>query len=269
MQLLCIAALLLTAVAAKPDSWRPGQNGPKLDAVSKHGDDERSLTPAPEVGDGGSGVVDRPFGQRGPSKSMNPNRRNPGAMAFSLMIKIDNVTFQNTSAVALKEGENIFLMPKGGKHGPPKDWQYVKLIYNTTVPNKVSLQFGVLKLAPGFMSDEPSKVSGKQRQPAGGKGKNPGAMAFSPVFKVDNVTFQNTTAVSMKEGENVFLMPKHGGGGPHHNKGGRHEPPKDGLYVKLIYNTTEPNKVSIEFGVLQPMNLGEFVGDEDSPEKEN
>ncbi|KAA8594782.1 hypothetical protein FQN60_011917 [Etheostoma spectabile] len=241
MQLLCIAALLLTAVAIKPPSWKPRLNRPKLDAVSKHGDNERSLTPAPEVGDGGSGEVDWPFGHRGPSKGKNPNGRNPGAM-------IDNVTFQNTTAVALKEGENIFLMPK----------QYVKLIYNTTVPNKASLEFGVLNLAPGFMSDEPRKVFGRQRGPAGGKGRNPGAMAFSPVFKVDNVTFQNTTAVALKEGENIFLMPKHGGRGPHHNK----------QYVKLIYNTTEPNKVSIEFGVLQPMNLGEFVGDEDSPEED-
>ncbi|XP_032388085.1 uncharacterized protein LOC116699536 [Etheostoma spectabile] len=268
MQLLCIAALLLTAVAIKPPSWKPRLNRPKLDAVSKHGDNERSLTPAPEVGDGGSGEVDWPFGHRGPSKGKNPNGRNPGAMAFSLMIKIDNVTFQNTTAVALKEGENIFLMPKGRKHGPPKDVQYVKLIYNTTVPNKASLEFGVLNLAPGFMSDEPRKVFGRQRGPAGGKGRNPGAMAFSPVFKVDNVTFQNTTAVALKEGENIFLMPKHGGRGPHHNKEGRHGPPKVGQYVKLIYNTTEPNKVSIEFGVLQPMNLGEFVGDEDSPEED-
>ncbi|KAF1395266.1 hypothetical protein PFLUV_G00009750 [Perca fluviatilis] len=172
MQLLCIAALLLSAVAAKPDSWRPWQNGPKLDADSKHGDDEQSLTPAPEDGDGGSGVIDWPLGHRGPSKGKRPNRRNPGAMAFS------------------------------------------------------------------------------------------------PMIKVDNVTFQNTTAVPLKEGENIFLMPKNGGGGPHHNKGGRNGPPKDGQYVKLIYNASEPNKVSIEFGVLKPMHLGEFVGEEDNPEED-
>ncbi|TDH16217.1 hypothetical protein EPR50_G00017620 [Perca flavescens] len=68
MQLLCIAALLLSAVAAKPDSWKSWQNRPKLDADSK-----------------------------------------------------------------------------GGRNGPPKDGQYVKLIYNTTEPNKVSIEFGVLK----------------------------------------------------------------------------------------------------------------------------
>ncbi|KAK5866151.1 hypothetical protein PBY51_020363 [Eleginops maclovinus] len=171
MQLLCIVALLLAAVAAQPPAGgrRPG-------ADSKRGDDELLVTQAPEDGDGSGEVSGRPSwapgfmfdapgdtlprfgrhrGHRGPSRGSRPNRRYPVELVFSPSFKVDNVTFQNTTDVSLKEGENIFLAPKhgergsrhhrGGRHGPPKITQYVKLIYNATEPNMVSVEFGVLK----------------------------------------------------------------------------------------------------------------------------
>ncbi|XP_050926559.1 uncharacterized protein LOC108896486 isoform X1 [Lates calcarifer] len=133
--------------------------------------------------------------------------------------------------------------------------------------------------APDFMPDEPGvphSRPGKQMRRHRGpprrrwlNRKNPGVMdkvVFTPTFKADNVTFQNTTTISLKEGENIFLMSRHGRGGPHHHRVGKHGPPENVQYVKLIYNTTEPNKVSIEYGVLKPVNLSELAGGDDNSE---
>ncbi|KAK1886297.1 Histone lysine demethylase PHF8, partial [Dissostichus eleginoides] len=111
------------------------------------GDDELLVTQAPEDGCGSgeesgrpswapgfmsdvSGVPHNRFGRhrghRGPSRGHRPNRRNPVEMVFSPSFKVDNVTFQNTTDVSLKE-------------------EYVKLIYNAMEPNMVSIEFGVLK----------------------------------------------------------------------------------------------------------------------------
>ncbi|XP_056228536.1 uncharacterized protein LOC130166795 [Seriola aureovittata] len=205
MQLLCIVALLLSAVAAHPDSWRPWEDekfppagGPEQDAESKRGDGAQSVTQAPEDGDGRSSG-DRP-------------ERDSGHPVWVVMPSH---------------------LPTWGK-----------------------------REAPGFGLG-PGRLFGRPRGPPRRKlsnMRNPGATGdtvFSPTFKVDNVTFQNITGVPLKEGENLFLMPK----------GGRHGPPENVQYVKLIYNTTEPNKVSVEHGVLKPMNLGELVGEEDDPEE--
>ncbi|XP_071360587.1 uncharacterized protein [Trachinotus anak] len=197
MQLLFISALLLSAVAARPDSWRPWQDekfppagGPKLDAGSKHCDGEQSVTQVSEDGDGGSGGD-------------------------------------------WSEGDS----------GPPV-W------------------------APGFMPGVPRFGSfrhfGRRRGPLRGKWpnmRNPNAkgnIVFSPAFKVDNVIVENITAVALKEGENLFLMPKRGGRRPHNQM----------QYVKLIYNSSEPNNVSIEYGVVKPMNFGEHVGEDDPEESD-
>ncbi|XP_070768636.1 uncharacterized protein [Enoplosus armatus] len=255
MQLLFIAASLLSAVAARPDSWRPWQDekfpptgGPKLDADSQRGDDEQSVTQAPEDGDGGS-VGDWPEWDSGHPVWLHemppwlPNRpsRRPG-------------------------NEN----PCGHtKRTDGNDRQPGR-------PSQVSTRGK--RQAPGFMHDEPevphpgaSRHFGRPNKgPPRGRWpnrRNPEAMVFSSVFKVDNVTFQNVTDVPLKEGENIFLMPKHSGRGPHHHKRGKHGPPKNGQYVKLIYNATEPNNVAIEYGVLKPMNLAEIVGEEDNPEE--
>ncbi|XP_040891136.1 cleavage and polyadenylation specificity factor subunit 6-like isoform X2 [Toxotes jaculatrix] len=242
MQFLCITALLLSAVAARPDSWRPWQDekfppagGPKLGADSKHGDGEQSVQEAPEDRDGGSGR-DWPEGDSGhpvwphEMPTWLPNR--PG---------------------------------KGNPQGPMKgtDGNDRRPGRPSQVPNRGKRQ------APGFIHDQPgrhhsrpSKHFGRPRGPHRGKGpsmRNPGptgTVVFSPLFKVDNVTFQNVTSVPLKEGENLFLMPK----------GGKHGPPENGQYVKLIYNTTEPSKVSIEYGVVKPMYVGELVGEENNPE---
>ncbi|KAK5899618.1 hypothetical protein CesoFtcFv8_009078 [Champsocephalus esox] len=186
MQLLCIVALLLAAVAAQPPAGRR-----RLGADSKRGDDELLVTQAPEDGCG-----------------------------------------------------------SGEESGRPS-W------------------------APGFMSDVsgvPHHRFGRHRGHRGpSRGhrpnrRNPAEMVFSPSFKVDNVTFQNTTDVSLKEGENIFLAPKQGRRGPHHHRGGRHGPPQSGQYVKLIYNATQPNMVSIEFGVFKPITLVEYAGEDENPE---
>ncbi|XP_068583576.1 uncharacterized protein [Cebidichthys violaceus] len=208
MQLLCIAALLLSAVAAQPGSRKPWQygkhppaGGPKLDADSKRGDGEQSVTPAPEDGEEGSG---RCYSDHHSQASTLGKDQVPGFTSDG---------------------------PGGYHHGPGRQfWRH----------------------------------RGGQRP----NRRIPSAVVFCSVFKVDNVTFQNVTDVTLKEGKNIFLMPKHGGRGPHHHKGGRHRHPKNGQFVKLIYNATEPNKVSVEFGVFKPMNLGKFIGEENNPDED-
>ncbi|XP_026216171.1 basic salivary proline-rich protein 1-like [Anabas testudineus] len=94
----------------------------------------------------------------------------------------------------------------------------------------------------------------------------PGNIEFSPAFKVDNVTFQNITNVTLQQGENLFLMPKHGERVPRHFQGRKHGPPRNGQYVKLIYNSTLPNMFSMEFGVFRPKNVSELVAEGDDDE---
>ncbi|KAJ0050950.1 hypothetical protein NL108_009947 [Boleophthalmus pectinirostris] len=152
-------------------------------------------------------------------------------IVFSPIFKVGNVTFQNSSAVQLKEGENLFFLMK--KTRPPFK-QYLKLTYNSTEPSKVAVEFGELK--------PPTRV-------------------LVPVFRVENVTFQNTTSVQLEQGDNLFLKVK-GRGPPHppHFKpqhfrvpfhGPPHRPPFRGQYVKVIYNSTEPNQVSVEYGTVE------------------
>ncbi|XP_022614317.1 uncharacterized protein LOC111231489 [Seriola dumerili] len=239
MQLLCIAALILSAVAAHPDSWRPWEDekfppagGPKQDADSKRGDGAQSVTQAPEGGDGRSSG-DWPEGDSG--HPVWPDEMPPWLK----------------NRPPTRPGN-------GNPQGPMKltDWTNGQMAILPHLPTWGKRE------APGF-GLEPGRHFGRPRGPPRGKlpnMRNPGATddtVFSPTFKVDNVAFQNITGVSLKEGENLFLMPK----------GGRHGPPENVQYVKLIYNTTEPNKVSVEYGVLKPMSLGELVGEEDDPEE--
>ncbi|XP_034395846.1 uncharacterized protein LOC117735380 [Cyclopterus lumpus] len=213
MQLLCIAALLLSAVAAQSGSRRPWQEGqflttsePKLDADSKSVDDEQSVTHAPEDGQEGLG---------GGWPAWDSDHR--------------------SQVSASGKRQTVFISDGSESHHP-----------------RPARQSG------GSRGRGPSRGQRPNR-------RNPGAKVFSPVFKVDNVTFQNITDVTLKEGENIFLMPRHGGRGAHNHKGGRHGPPKDVQVVKLIYNATEPNKVSVEFGLFKP-KLGEFIGEENNDE---
>nr|XP_046270714.1 uncharacterized protein LOC124072944 isoform X2 [Scatophagus argus] len=117
---------------------------------------------------------------------------------------------------------------------------------------------GVMPRGPRF---GPSRPFGRPVGPPRGDGlpfsMNPSSVVFSPIFKVDNVTFSNVTSVTLTEGENVFMMSKSGGSGHHHHHhrhhhhaGGKHGPSGNMQYVKLIYNATRPNEVSVEYGVL-------------------
>ncbi|XP_038569287.1 uncharacterized protein LOC119898998 [Micropterus salmoides] len=230
MQLLCIAALLLSAVAAHPrqdEKLRP-TGGPKLDAHSKGGDNDTSVMHGPG----------RDSGHPVSMPAWLPNRpsRKPG--------------HGNTSG------------PMKGSDG--KDRQPGTL---TQASTRGKRQVPSLKPdVPGIRHPEPAKHFERPKGPqqARPNGKNP---VYSPVFKVDKVTFQNTTDVTLKKGENIFLMPMHGERGqedkrgPQQNKGGNPAPPKNWQYVKLIYNTTEPNKVSFEYGFLKPMNLSGIAGE--------
>ncbi|KAJ0033742.1 hypothetical protein NQD34_000849 [Periophthalmus magnuspinnatus] len=169
-------------------------------------------------------------------KHSGPGGRSPGLhfykkpIVFSPIFKIDNVTFQNSSDVQLKEGENIFFLMKETR---PPFKQYVKLTYNSTEPNQVTVEFGELQ---------------------------PPARVFLPVFKVENVTFQNITSVQLMQGENLFLKVKGRGPHPPHHFKPRHfklpfrpphGPPFKGQYVKVTYNSTEPGQVSVEYGIVR------------------
>ncbi|XP_037621416.1 uncharacterized protein LOC119485735 isoform X1 [Sebastes umbrosus] len=230
MQLLCVATLLLSAVAAQPDFWP----------------DERSPPPGGPQTEDGDGEFDGVWPQwvsghpvwQDEMPSWLPDTRPENG----------NPPMKGTD---------------GDDHQPGR-------------PSQVSARGK--RQAPGFTSDGPGvpppgpgRQFERRRGSSGGKRPNrrdPSTMVFSPMFKVDNVAFQNVTDVTLKEGETLFLMPRHGGRGHHHQKGGRHGPPKTGQYVKLIYKAAEPNKVSIEVGVSKPMNPGEFFGVEDHPEED-
>ncbi|KAM8772981.1 uncharacterized protein AB9X84_013148 [Acanthopagrus schlegelii] len=254
MRFLCIAVLFLSAVAAHrgdkaPDGggsgrpgWVPGKPGP-----SKH------------------------FWRRhGPSRG---NRKFNGSFECSPVFKVDNVTFQNVSAVTLKEGENKFVMlePQAGGRGPRHHLQkqYVKLNY--TEPNHVSVEYGVVKFVPASIPPRgPSEHFGRPQGGSRGNGHpKKRNLVFSPAFKVDNVTFQpqNGADVTLKEGENIFLIPKHIGRGPHHPQmrelRGR---PKPRQYVKLNYTAAQPNQVSIEYGLVKYVQPAELVEEDDYSE---
>ncbi|KAL1282017.1 hypothetical protein QQF64_000820 [Cirrhinus molitorella] len=108
---------------------------------------------------------------------------------------------------------------------------------------------------------------GRQNQmnPLFGKPLSPNMIdnrQFVPVFKADNVTLQNISAFHLKEGENVFLLPKGKGQMQTPKKGGVNRPQELGYgqgfstygpqpYVKLIYNPTATQKISFEYGITQ------------------
>ncbi|KAG7241253.1 hypothetical protein INR49_025771 [Caranx melampygus] len=218
MQFLFIAALLVSAVAAHPDSGRPWQDekfppagGPKLDADPNCRDREQSVARFPEDGNAGSG------GDRTEGYSGHPVRPR------------DVLPWLQITPSAEPENGNQ----------QPGDMTNQDLMKRLPTWGK--------REAPGF---------GLRRKRARGPNmRNPGVrgnIVFSPVFTVDSVTFQNITAVPLKEVNSViwgsvFMIPKQ--------------------YVKLIYNATEPNKVSIEYGVVKPMSLGALVGIQDDPEE--
>ncbi|KAG1956367.1 uncharacterized protein LOC120460672 [Pimephales promelas] len=124
-------------------------------------------TQAP-VGGGRENQMNPLFG-RSLSPNMMDNRQ------FIPIFKADNVTVQNVSAFHLKEGENVFLLPKGrGQMQPPKKdgvrrpqelgfghgfssygpQPYVKLIYNPTATQRISFEYGITQLLPAFMKAE-------------------------------------------------------------------------------------------------------------------
>ncbi|XP_029366469.1 uncharacterized protein LOC115048824 [Echeneis naucrates] len=199
MKLLCIAALLLSAVAEDSSSWKPweddmflGDVANKLDRESQHGDGDQPMTTAPEHRD---------------------------------------VTSD-------------------------EDWPEGDSSHPAWFPGFLGDLLGELRFGPRRPFRRPST-----RRPTP-KCK----LEFSPIFKVDNVTFQNITDVPLKEGENLFWVAKYpqpGTRGPYHHWGHRHGPPQDmplQQYVKLLYNTTEPNQISLEYGVVKPVKLGQLVG---------
>ncbi|XP_078022872.1 uncharacterized protein LOC117255892 isoform X2 [Epinephelus lanceolatus] len=160
MQHLCIAALLLSAVAAQLDAEpKLGDSKKPVTEAQEHGSDWDAGHPwGPDFKPGERGVPP-PGRLRGPSGDRRPNRR---PMELSPVFKVDGVTFQSTSAVPLQEGETMFRMvrPREGEEGPrPEEkrrgerrgpGQYVKLIYKAMEPNKVSIEFGVMKpVKPG------------------------------------------------------------------------------------------------------------------------
>ncbi|KAM7419290.1 hypothetical protein PAMA_016414 [Pampus argenteus] len=198
MQFLCIAALLLVAVAAHPDSQKPWQEnkfppigGPQPDF--KPGDNEHVIK-SPEDGDAGSG------GDRSEwSHELNRPSKVPG---------------------------------KGNTHGPIRgddgsDRQPGRPSQASNRGKRQAPAFGVMTDEPGVPRPGPGRHFGRPRGPPRGKGpnmRNPAArgnMVFSPIFK---------------------------------------------QYLKLIYNATEPNTFSIEYGVLKPINIGELFGEEDNLE---
>ncbi|XP_076585468.1 uncharacterized protein LOC143320003 [Chaetodon auriga] len=73
------------------------------------------------------------------------------------------------------------------------------------------------------------------------------AERYSEIFKIDNMAFQNTSAVALKEKDNVFLLRQSQGQRRHHM-------PRD--YVKLIYSSAQPNKVSVEYGTTERRSFG-------------
>ncbi|XP_036963212.1 uncharacterized protein LOC119024475 [Acanthopagrus latus] len=254
MRFLCIAALFLSAVAA-----HRGNNAPDGGGSGRPG-----LVP------GKPGPSKHFWRRHGPSRG---NRKFNGSFECSPVFKVDNVTFQNVSAVTLKEGENKFVMlePQAGGRGPRHHLQkqYVKLNY--TEPNHVSVEYGVVKFVPASIPPRgPSEHFGRPQGGSRGNGHpKKRNLVFSPAFKVDNVTFQpqNGADVTLKEGENIFLIPKHIGRGPHHPQmrelRGR---PKPLQYVKLNYTAAQPNQVSIEYGLVKYVEPAELVEEDDYSE---
>ncbi|XP_042250464.1 uncharacterized protein LOC121885251 [Thunnus maccoyii] len=244
MQFLCITALLLAAVAAHPDSQTPWQDkefpptgDPQLDF--KPGDDEQA-TNSPEDGHTGSGGGSPEWSHEMPTGLPNWPSKEPSMEPMT------------------------------------HDWSDYQTGRPSVASNRGKRQapdFGVMTDEPGVPHPGSSRHFGRPRGPPRGKRpnmRNPAAkgnMVFSPIFKVDSVTVQNITNAPLKEGENLFLQPRHGGRGHHHHKGGNHGPPTQ-QYLKLIYNATEPNKVSIEYGVLKPTNPGKLFREENNLEED-
>ncbi|XP_029916533.1 collagen alpha-1(XVII) chain-like [Myripristis murdjan] len=232
MATLCVVALLLSAVAAQPDPWRPWQQGiPQPPPFGDRGNPGHFGSSWPGRDSGRPGEMPpwyprRPFGNPGPHGPM---------------------------------GEADGINPQPG--GPPP------------IPDRGDGQTPAL----GFMPEEPGAFPGLKPprrpggrwRPRGGRPnmRNPNRMVnkkFIPIFKADNVTFENITGIPLKEGENIFLLPR-GGRGPHHPKEGHTGPqnmayglPSYGLqpYLKLVYNPTATNKVSFEYGILQLLPVG-------------
>ncbi|XP_010862405.2 basic salivary proline-rich protein 3 isoform X1 [Esox lucius] len=77
-----------------------------------------------------------------------------GNREFIPIFQADNVTIKNVSGLSLKEGENIFLLPMGGR-GPPRPMPYLKVTYNPSAKN--SLEYGLTKFSPAFKKAEVTK----------------------------------------------------------------------------------------------------------------
>ncbi|KAJ8001270.1 hypothetical protein DPEC_G00192580 [Dallia pectoralis] len=116
---------------------------------------------------GSQSFDDNPFGGRPLDPEMVENRE------FIPIFQADNVTIQNVSGLTLKEGENIFLLPRAGRRPPPKqnerngpqDYRfgypsynsfqpYMNIIFNPTATPKYSFQYGITTLLPSFMKAE-------------------------------------------------------------------------------------------------------------------
>ncbi|KAF7663989.1 hypothetical protein LDENG_00193610 [Lucifuga dentata] len=78
-----------------------------------------------------------------------------GNRVFVSIFKVGSLHYlNNVTGLPLTEGENVFLLPRGGKAPPhskerhhrfQRKEQYLKLFYNPAVTNKVSLEYGILK----------------------------------------------------------------------------------------------------------------------------
>ncbi|KAG7458602.1 hypothetical protein MATL_G00222390 [Megalops atlanticus] len=162
---------------AGPGGRRPG--GPRPERPQGGGRFERpnGRDPAlrPPKGPFGPGgrepFEETPFGGRPLSPDEVAHRE------FIPIFTADNITIQNASGFPLKKGDNVFLLPKGGRRGfpgrpgqrPPQDLYgygyrygygygfqpYLKLSYNPTATPNVSFEYGITQLLPGFLKADP------------------------------------------------------------------------------------------------------------------
>ncbi|CAJ1052295.1 uncharacterized protein LOC111231489 [Xyrichtys novacula] len=158
MQLLCVAALLFSAVAAQPDLWAqdetlPPADGFTLDQDTQLGDDVQVVT-GPAEDQWMSGDWPEWAAVRAPGFQTNGARvplrgfgfgRWFGPVECVSTFTVGNFTIQPDSGVTLQQGESIFVEQKCGNRRPHYPKNCVKFIFNTTELNQVSIQFGVVK----------------------------------------------------------------------------------------------------------------------------
>ncbi|XP_078138848.1 uncharacterized protein LOC139911817 [Centroberyx gerrardi] len=300
MEVLCIVALLLSAVAARPDPWWqweqgnsqfPPFGGPQQDPDRpdfKPGDNGGAYPPT------GSQPADADGGNPGPSGPYWPGWEPrspiwPGEMPPRFPHRPSRGPGNGGPQRPIGGADGSNRQPGGPPQIPDRG--------DGRAPD-----FGLMPDEPGAYPDPwpPRRPGGRwgrprgpprggrpnMRDPNGRYGQIPpppsgggdralfdgiffgghpdvvGNREFIPIFKADNVTFQNVSGLPLKEGENVFLLPR-GRRGPPRPEEDHDGPqrlafgmPSYGLqpYLKLIYNPTATNKISFEYGLVMPVS---------------